>query len=62
MGKACGMYGDEKRCLEGFGGNCKVNRLLGCPRNIWKDNIKRDLQEVKWGGMDWIDVAQNRNK
>lgn len=56
------MYGGEKRCLEGFGGNCKVNRLLGCPRNIWKDNIKRDLQEVKWGGMDWIDVAQNRNK
>jgi hypothetical protein len=24
----------------------------------WKDNIKVDLQEVRWGGMDWSDLAQ----
>jgi hypothetical protein len=29
----------------------------------WKDNIKMDLQEVGWGGgMDWIDMAQDRNR
>jgi hypothetical protein len=30
---------------------------LGRPRSRWKDNIKMDLQEVGWVGMEWIDVA-----
>ena len=32
---------------------------LGRPRRRWMDNIKIDLQEVGFGGMDWIDVAQD---
>jgi hypothetical protein len=28
----------------------------------WKDNIKMDLQEVGCGGMDWIDLAQDRGR
>ena len=41
-------------------GNPKGKRLLGRPRRRWDDNIKLDLQEVRWGegGMDWIDLAQ----
>jgi hypothetical protein len=35
---------------------------LGRPRRGWKDNIKMDLQEVGWGGMDWIDMAQDRDR
>jgi hypothetical protein len=27
------------------------------PRHRWEDNIKMDLQEVGWGGMDWIELA-----
>jgi hypothetical protein len=27
----------------------------------WEDNIKMDLQEVGWGGMDWIELAQDRD-
>jgi hypothetical protein len=34
-------------------------RPLGRPRRRWEDNIKMDLQEVGWGGMDWIDMAQD---
>ena len=34
---------------------------LGRPRRRWKDNIKIDIQEGGWAGMDWIDLAQNRN-
>jgi hypothetical protein len=34
-------------------------RPLGRPRSRWEDNIKMDLQEVEWGGMDWIDMAQD---
>ena len=33
---------------------------LGRPRYGWEDNIKIDLPEVGWRGMDWIDLAQNK--
>jgi hypothetical protein len=33
--------------------------LLGRPRRKLVDNIKMDLREIGWGGMDWIDLAQN---
>jgi len=39
---------------------CK--RPLGRPRRRWKDNIKMDLQEVKCGGTDWIQLAQDRDR
>jgi hypothetical protein len=32
-------------------------RPLGKPRLRWEDNIKMDLTEIGWGGMDWIDLA-----
>jgi hypothetical protein len=32
------------------------------PRRRWEDNIKMDLREIGWGGTDWIDLAQDRNK
>ena len=34
---------------------------LGRPRYRWEDNIKMDLQEVGCGGMDWIELAQDRD-
>jgi hypothetical protein len=37
-------------------------RPLGRPRHRWEDNIKMYLQEVGCGGMDWIDVAQGRDR
>jgi len=40
-------------------GKPEGKRPLGRPRHRWKDNIKMDLQEVGWGSMDWIDVAQD---
>jgi len=43
-------------------GNLKDKRPLGRPRSRWKDNIKMDLQEVGCGGMDWIDLAQDRDR
>jgi hypothetical protein len=35
---------------------------LGRPRHRWEDNIKMDLQKVGCGGMDWIDLAQDRDR
>ena len=37
-------------------------RPLGRLRLRWEDNIKMDLQEVVCGGMDWIEVAQDRDR
>jgi hypothetical protein len=31
-------------------------------RRGWEDNIKMDLREIGWGGMDWIDLAQDRDQ
>jgi hypothetical protein len=36
-------------------GKSEGRRPLGTPRPRWEDNIKRDIQEVGWRGMDWID-------
>jgi hypothetical protein len=35
-------------------------RPLGRPRLTWVDNIKINLTKIAWGGMDWIDLAQDR--
>jgi hypothetical protein len=37
-------------------------RPLGIPRSRWVDNIKMDLLEIGWGGVDWIGLAQDRDK
>jgi hypothetical protein len=37
-------------------------RQLGRPRRRWENNIKMDLQEVGWGSMDWIYLAENRDR
>ena len=37
-------------------------RPLGRHRRGWEDNIKMDLQEVECGGMDWIELAQDRDR
>jgi hypothetical protein len=34
---------------------------LGRPKHRWEDDIKMDLQEVGWGGTDWIAVAEDRD-
>jgi hypothetical protein len=37
-------------------------RPLGRTRRRWEDNIKMDLPEVGWVGMDWIELAQDRDR
>jgi hypothetical protein len=37
-------------------------RPLGRPRRRWVDNFKMDLGELGWGGMDWIYLAQDRDR
>jgi hypothetical protein len=39
-----------------------IKKPLGRPRLRWEDNIRMDLQEVGCGGMDWIGLAQDRDR
>jgi hypothetical protein len=42
--------------------NQSKNRPLGRPRLWWVDNVRMDLVEVGWGGVDWIGLAQDRDR
>ena len=55
MGEGRGVY----RVLVGKN---ERQRPLGRPRHRWEDSIKMDLQEVGCGGMDWIELAQDRDR
>jgi hypothetical protein len=43
-------------------GKPEGKRPLVRPRRTWVDNIKIDLTEIGWDGMDWIDLAQDRDQ
>jgi hypothetical protein len=55
MGEGRGAYRILVRRPEG-------RRPLGRPKRRWENNIKMDLQEVGWDGVDWIDMAQDRGR
>jgi hypothetical protein len=59
MGWACNACGGG----QGFGRkNLRGERPLGGAGRRWEDNIKMDLQEVGCGCMDWIELAQDRDR
>jgi hypothetical protein len=43
-------------------GKPEGKRPLGRPRRRWEDNIKMDLQELGYGDMDWIELAQDSDR
>jgi hypothetical protein len=43
-------------------GKLEGQRPLGRPRRRWVANIKMDLKEMRWVGMDWIELAQDRDQ
>jgi hypothetical protein len=43
-------------------GKLEGKRPLGRPRRRWVDNIKIDLGGIGWGGIEWIDVDQDRDQ
>jgi hypothetical protein len=50
MGRACSTNGGEEEC---------IGILVGKPE---VDNIKMDLREIGWGGMDWIELAKDTDQ
>jgi hypothetical protein len=62
MGRALNMTGGEEECVYGIGEKPEGKRPLGRQRCMWMDNNKMDLREIGWGGVDWIDLPQDRDQ
>jgi len=54
--------GEDKAVDRVLVGKPEGRRPLGRPRRRWVDNIRMDLREVECGYMDWIGLAQDRDK
>jgi hypothetical protein len=54
--------GEKRNAYRILVGNPEGKRALGRPRRRWVDNIKMDLREIGWDGMDWIYLAQDRDQ
>jgi hypothetical protein len=62
MGRVCSTCGGKRNPCRTLVGKPEGNIPLGRPRRRWMDNIKMDLRETEWGGMDWTDLAQDRDQ
>jgi hypothetical protein len=54
--------GEKRNAYRLLVGKPEGKRPLGRPRCRWVDNIRMDLEEVGWSDVDWIGLAQDRNR
>jgi hypothetical protein len=54
--------GEKRNACRILVGKPEGKRPLRKPRRRWDDNIRMDLRKLGWGGMDWIDLAQDRGQ
>jgi hypothetical protein len=62
MDGSCSTNGEKRNAYKLLVRNSEEKRPLGRPRRRWVDNIRMDLGDVRWGGVDWIGLAQDRNR
>jgi hypothetical protein len=56
------LMGEKRNAYRILVGKPEGNRPRGRPRCRWMDSIKIDLREMGWDGVDWIDLAQDRDQ
>jgi hypothetical protein len=61
MGKVCSKMGEERNAYGLLVGKPEGKCLLGRPRHRLVENIEMDPSETGWDGMNWIDLAEDRN-
>jgi hypothetical protein len=54
--------GETRNAYRILVGKAEGKRPRGRPRRRWVDNIKMDLGEIGWDGLDWIELAQDRDQ
>jgi hypothetical protein len=62
MGGHVARVGEKKNACRLSVEKPERKRPLGRPRHRWVDNIRMDLGEVGWGNVDWIGLAQDKNR
>jgi hypothetical protein len=62
MGKACSTNGEKRNAYRISVWKARRKETTKRPRRRWVDNIKMDLTEIGWGGMDWIDLTQDSDQ
>jgi hypothetical protein len=62
MGGACSKNGVKRNAYRLLVRKLEGKIQLGRPRRRWLDNIRMDLGEVGWVDVDWIGLAQDRNR
>jgi hypothetical protein len=62
MDGACNTNGREETAYRILVGKPEGKRPLGRPRRRWVDNIRMDVGVIGWDGVDWIDMAQDRDR
>jgi hypothetical protein len=61
MGRKCSTNGEKRNVYRILVGKAE-EEPLGRPRRVWVVNIKMDFREIGWGGLDWINLAQDRDQ
>jgi hypothetical protein len=54
--------GEMRNAYNTLVGKPEGKKPLGRPRRRWEDNIRMDLREVGWEGVDWMHLAQGRDQ
>ena len=62
VGRAYGTYGAEEKCVLGFDVETKWERSPWRHRRRWENNIKMHFKEIRWDGVNWMHLAQDRGK
>jgi hypothetical protein len=62
VGEACGTHGRGEKSVQGLGGKARRKETHGRQRLRWEDGIRMDLRENGLGGVDWIRLAQDRDR
>jgi hypothetical protein len=62
MDGACNTHGRYEKLMQYFGFKTLREGPLGRPRRRWVDNIRMDLSEIGWEGVDWMHLAQGRDQ
>jgi hypothetical protein len=54
--------GEKRNVYRVLMGKPEGKRPLGRPRHRWEDGIRTDLRDIGWGSVDWIQLAQDRDR
>jgi hypothetical protein len=62
VGRALACMGGERNVYKVLVGKPEGKRPLGRPRHRWEAGIRMDLREIAWGSVEWIQLAQDRDR